>query len=99
MNRFKFIFAASLAVWCLAWSQAELSPQPQAATQSAAAAVSGLARDSTALCHDNTWSSAKNRQGACSGHGGIKTWFGKAPKNATARCKDGTYSKSSTAQG
>jgi len=50
-----------------------------------------MPRSATALCTDNTWSSAATQQGACSKHGGVSKWFGKAPKGATARCKDGEY--------
>jgi uncharacterized protein DUF3761 len=53
-----------------------------------------IPRDATALCVDGTWSSAGQKKGACSSHGGIKTWVGKPPRKATARCKDGTYTKS-----
>ena len=32
-----------------------------------------------------------SQQGACSSHGGVAKWFGKAPSNMTARCTDGEY--------
>ena len=67
----------------------------------------------TAQCNDGTYSKAKSEQGACSSHGGVKTWYGEAakpappprarsvvkPADATAECADGTYSSAKTERG
>src|SRR5205814_3545313 len=42
--------------------------------------------DATALCADGTYSKAESQRGACSSHGGVKTWYGAAiPPSASAR--------------
>jgi hypothetical protein len=56
-------------------------------------------KEATGLCKDDTWSTADSKQGACSGHGGVKTWYGKPAPETTARCKDGSFSKAQSAQG
>ena len=50
-----------------------------------------MPKTATARCSDSTWSKAASQQGACSSHGGVAKWFGKAPANVTARCSDGEY--------
>ena len=50
-----------------------------------------MPKTATARCGDSTWSKAASQQGACSSHGGVAKWFGKAPANMTARCSDGEY--------
>ena len=50
-----------------------------------------MPRTATARCGDSTWSKAASQQGACSSHGGVAKWFGKAPAGMTARCSDGEY--------
>ena len=61
---------------------------------SPAAKPAEIPHHATAQCVDKTWSSSRQRSGACSSHGGIKTWFGSPPKGAVARCNDGSYTKS-----
>ena len=63
---------------------------------------------STAQCSDGTFSTAKTERGACSKHGGVKTWFGApssttkepAPKApASAKAPAGTGSSTPTSRG
>src|SRR5262245_33441140 len=49
-------------------------------------------KDATGQCTDGTYTTAKTRKGACSGHGGVKTF-------ATAQCHDGTYSFAKSTKG
>ena len=65
--------------------------------------------NATAQCTDGTFSTAKTERGACSKHGGVKTWWGEgaaakaapaaAPAGSTAQCKDGTYTSAKSKQG
>jgi uncharacterized Zn finger protein (UPF0148 family) len=45
--------------------------------KAAANAEEKEAKGATAMCKDNTYSHAKNRQGMCSGHGGVAKMMGK----------------------
>jgi len=98
MKRLTLAIVLALAVLPLASTSVVSSASEHPASSSAPSSFGDIPRDATALCVDNTWSSSKKRSGACSSHGGIKTWLGKPPKGTMARCKDGTYSKS-TGQG
>src|SRR5436190_22786010 len=61
-------------------------------------------KGATAQCEDGTYSHAKTQQGACSSHGGVKTWYGDsaastpAPssKTATSRAARPPRSSAST---
>ena len=44
----------------------------------------------TAKCKDGTYSTAKTKQGACSGHGGIETWLADESKSAAKETKEDT---------
>ena len=76
--------------------------QAQKATTKAASKQKNelrMPKTATARCGDSTWSKAETQQGACSSHGGVAKWFGKAPANATARCSDGEYYTSAERRG
>src|SRR5438270_3471001 len=42
----------------------------------------------TAQCNDGSYSKAKTERGACSSHGGVKTWFGASTADGKAAAKD-----------
>ena len=65
------------------------SKRPAAVAQ--ASAATKMPRTATARCGDSTWTTAASQQGACSKHGGVAKWFGKAPRGYTGRCNDGEY--------
>src|ERR1051326_8322645 len=41
----------------------------------ASTAEAAKPKNATAKCTDGTYSTAKTKQGACSGHGGVATWY------------------------
>ena len=61
--------------------------------------------DVTGECKDGTVTHAQSREGACSSHGGIKTWHGpkasapERPADATGQCNDGTFSTAASKSG
>src|SRR5260370_5252178 len=92
------IAASALAVTVptfIAPALAAQAKKPAAAAQKPADAP----KDATGHCGDGSYTTAATKQGACSSHGRVKTWWGAAnatsgdvPKGATAQCKDGTFS-------
>jgi Protein of unknown function (DUF3761) len=61
-----------LTVLCVAASLA------LSVTDLQAQAAKAQPKNATAQCTDGTWSTAKTKQGACSAHGGVKTWLADA---------------------
>ena len=52
--------------------------------------------NATAQCKDGTYSTAQSKRGACSGHGGIQTWY--ADESAKADAKAAVKSTKSAAK-
>jgi hypothetical protein len=87
------LLALGVAVATLATPGISTAQKPAAKPAAATKAKNEMRmpRTATARCTDSTWSKAASQQGACSSHGGVAKWFGKAPANVTARCSDGEY--------
>jgi len=53
-------------------------------------ATSGMAQpaNATAKCKDGTYSTAKTKRGACSGHGGIDTWLADSKSSTKSAAKE-----------
>jgi len=62
----------------------------------AAAQAKTKPADATAECKDGTYSTAKSKRGACSGHGGIATWY--ADEGAAKKAEKETKTAAKTAE-
>jgi len=56
--------------WCVAGALAVAYPAVGVSAQSKT-----KPKNATAECKDGTYSTAKSKRGACSGHGGVATWY------------------------
>ena len=68
----------------------------------AAPCYAQTARGATGECNDGSNTSAENKSGACSGHGGIKNWYGKQqakPEGSSGQCNDGSYTSAENKSG
>jgi hypothetical protein len=61
------------------------------------AAAQSRPKNATAQCKDGTYSTAKTKQGACSKHGGVATWFADEKPTTTAAPKGASQSPKSSA--
>ena len=66
--------------WCLAGVVAVAAPALVQHATAQGAAPAGA----TAKCGDGSFSKAKTKRGACSGHGGVATWLGGEEKTTAA---------------
>ena len=51
----------------------------------ASAAAQKKPKNASAQCADGTYSMARSQQGACSSHGGVKTWYGVSESKKEAK--------------
>jgi len=84
------------AASCVAGALALAIPALGAAAQ----AAKEKPKNATAQCTDGTYSTAKSKQGACSGHGGVQTWYAdeKADKTAAKTAEKDTKAAAKTAE-
>src|SRR6059036_2559826 len=54
-------------------------------------------KGATAQCEDGTYTRAKTQQGACSSHGGVKTWYGDSTASTPAAPPSKTATSTSRA--
>ena len=66
---------SSALLACAAWAQAPV----------------GAPAGTTATCKDGSFSSSATKQGACSGHKGVKDWYGAAASKVWANKDSQTY--------
>jgi len=70
-----------LTAWCVAGTLA--LAVPVFLVHAEAQAPKSKPAGATAECKDGTYSKAKTKRGACSGHGGVATWFADAAPDKT----------------
>jgi hypothetical protein len=68
--------------WCLAGALAFAIPAVGGAQEKT------KPKNATAECKDGTYSTAKSKRGACSGHGGVATWYADEKSSAKTAEKD-----------
>jgi Protein of unknown function (DUF3761) len=94
MSRARRTFSMSVAATIFVFAGPAFAQKPADAPKGA-----------TAQCVDGSFSTAKSLQGACSGHSGVKLWWGAGsvvspmpipPKNATAARKASSSKKAAT---
>ena len=59
-------------------------PRGASSSKGGTAASASAPKGATGQCNDGSYTRAKTQRGACSQHGGVKTWFGGASSSSTS---------------
>ena len=78
--------------WCVAGALAFAIPAVGGAQEKT------KPKNATAECKDGTYSTAKSKQGACSGHGGVVTWYADEKSSTKTAEKDTKAATKETAK-
>ena len=74
----------------IGWFSASCAAVGLACTLTPIMSAQAKPTNATAQCKDGSYSEAKTERGACSGHGGVGTWYGASKSDEKTAAKDAT---------